>query len=106
MTGITRFGQESSVSFNTLNTLHDFYSAINLKANIVYSKQENLTNFNQFDWLLTGDPMSHNKKEQFNVVETVDGFDRVSLSKNGFKVILSPKIFILRRNNNVSDFVI
>lgn len=53
---------------------------------LVYSKEEDLTSFSQFDWLLTADPINHNKNAEFDIVEVVKTFKRIKL--NPLKSIL------------------
>lgn len=73
MTGVSRFGEVQP-------------------GRIRYSKAEDLTDWSQFDWLLTADPSKHS---QFEILDQVAAFKRFSRSG----VQLEDTIFIMRNTH-------
>jgi alpha-1,6-mannosyltransferase len=80
MTGVTRFGEIGG----------EF---------VVYSKQENLKAFDQFEWLITGDPIEHGKAEAFDIIYTQEAYAGLKIRWASLSVRLEPRIYILRRRN-------
>lgn len=68
-----------------------------LKENWVYSKEENLTNFDQFDFLLSETPQNHS--QQFEVIWEENGFDKLNLKKFPSIFEISPKIYVLKKKD-------
>ncbi|CAM9869902.1 unnamed protein product, partial [Ectocarpus fasciculatus] len=61
MTGVSRFGQR--------------------KKGVVYSKQEEGVDFSKFDFVVTSDPTKHRLLDLFEIRETIQGFDGISLKR-------------------------
>ncbi|CAM9137083.1 unnamed protein product [Ectocarpus sp. 4 AP-2014] len=61
MTGVSRFGQR--------------------KKGVVYSKQEKGVDFSKFDFVVTSDPAKHRLLDLFEIRETVQGFEGITLKR-------------------------
>jgi hypothetical protein len=75
MSGVSRFTELSSADWT-------------------YSKEENLTDFSRFDYLLTEKP----NIDGFEVVDKELGYDGIALQPPFLK--LAPKIFIMKRSKS------
>ncbi|CAN0092598.1 unnamed protein product [Ectocarpus sp. 6 AP-2014] len=61
MTGVSRFGQR--------------------KKGVVYSKQEEGVDFSKFDFVVTSDPTKHRLLDLFEIRETIQGFESITLKR-------------------------
>ncbi|RHY61827.1 hypothetical protein DYB28_002304 [Aphanomyces astaci] len=80
MTGVSRFGEQ--------------YPAWTYDYQYLYLKTEGLNDFATVDYVLTADPW-HPSKQEFEVVDTVDAFDRVDAGR--LAIVQKPQIYILQR---------
>jgi hypothetical protein len=68
-----------------------------------YIKTEKLTNYTDFDWLITADRFSLDKAKYFEVAEVIPSFKKISFSKAKGVVaeLENNALFILKRKRKL-----
>mmetsp|Transcript_51944 Transcript_51944/g.90661 ORF Transcript_51944/g.90661 Transcript_51944/m.90661 type:complete len:197 (-) Transcript_51944:27-617(-) len=62
---------------------------------VYYSKDENVTDYTLYDWLITADPSVPLATRHFDVAEEIKAFESIRLTWSGFVIKLKTELYIL-----------